>query len=126
MEFNNNQAIYLQIADMICEKILLQQFRQDERILSVREMAVQLEVNPNTVMRTYDFLQGLEIITNKRGIGYYVSADGIQKATDFRRSVFFQKEMPQFFKTATLLNINIEELKDQYLAYIQQALKNSI
>ena len=92
MEFNNNQAIYLQIADMICEKILLQQFRQDERILSVREMAVQLEVNPNTVMRTYDFLQGLEIITNKRGIGYYVSSDGIQKATDFRRSAFFQKE----------------------------------
>lgn len=126
MEFNNNQAIYLQIADMICEKILLQQFRQDERILSVREMAVQLEVNPNTVMRTYDFLQGLEIITNKRGIGYYVSSDGIQKATDFRRSAFLQKEMPQFFKTASLLNINVEELNDQYLAYIQQALKNSI
>ena len=123
MEFNNTQAIYLQIADMICEKILLQQFRQEERIPSVREMAVQLEVNPNTVMRTYDFLQGQEIIINKRGVGYYVSIDGIQKATEFRRSEFLQKEMPHFFKTASLLNISVEELKDQYLAYIQQANK---
>ena len=123
MEFNNNQAIYLQIADLICEKILLQQFRQEERIPSVREMAVKLEVNPNTVMRTYDFLQGLEIITNKRGVGYYVAEEGIQKATAFRRSAFFQKEEPQFFKTASLLNITVEELKDQYLAYKQQAIK---
>ena len=123
MEFNNNQAIYLQIADMICEKILLQQFRQDERIPSVREMAVRLEVNPNTVMRTYDFLQGLEIIINKRGVGYYVATAGIQKATEFRRSEFFQKEIPQFFKTASLLNISVEELKDQYLTFIQEVIK---
>jgi GntR family transcriptional regulator len=126
MEFKNNQAIYLQIADIICEKILLQQLRQDERIPSVRELAVQLEVNPNTVMRTYDFLQGLGMITNKRGVGYYVAADGIQKATDLRRSEFLQKEMPQFFKTASLLNINVDELKDQYLTYIQGLIKNNI
>jgi DNA-binding transcriptional regulator YhcF (GntR family) len=37
MDFSNNQAIYLQIAEMICEKILLGQFREDERIPSVRE-----------------------------------------------------------------------------------------
>lgn len=114
MEFNNNRAIYLQIAEMICERILLNQFRQDERIPSVREMAVQLEVNPNTVMRTFEFLQAKDIITNKRGVGYFVSADGKEKATSFRKEEFLQNELPHLFKTAELLNITFEELKDLY------------
>ena len=122
MEFNNNKAIYLQIADMLCEKILLKVFKQDERIPSVRELAVQLEVNPNTVMRTYDFLQGLDIITNKRGVGYFVAANGITQATDYLKTEFMHKKLPLLFKTATLLNISFDELKQQYLNQ-QEALK---
>jgi DNA-binding transcriptional regulator YhcF (GntR family) len=55
MEFRENQAIYLQIAELICERILLKQWASEDKVPSVRELAVQLEVNPNTVMRTYDF-----------------------------------------------------------------------
>ena len=122
MEFNAKQAIYLQIADMLCEKILLKILRQEERIPSVRELAVQLEVNPNTVMHTYDFLQGLEIIVNKRGIGYFVTEDGIEKATAYRKTEFIQNELPQIFKTAVLLNISFDELKQEYLQQ-QEAIK---
>jgi len=118
MEFTNQQPIYLQIAEMICEKILLKKLREDERIPSVREMAVQLEVNPNTVMRTFEFLQGKEIINNKRGIGYFVSADGISKATDLMKTEFLQTELPKIFKTAQLLNISFEELQNQYNTFI--------
>lgn len=118
MEFTNQQPIYLQIAELICEQILSKRFREDERIPSVREMAVQLEVNPNTVMRTYEFLQGKEIINNKRGIGYFVSADGISKATDLRKTEFLESELPRLFKTARLLNISIEELQKQYTTFI--------
>ena len=57
MQFKDSQSIYLQIADYVCEKILLGEWKAEERIPSVRELAVQLEVNPNTVMRTFDFLQ---------------------------------------------------------------------
>jgi hypothetical protein len=57
MEFRENQAIYLQIAELICERILLKQWASEDKVPSVRELAVQLEVNPNTVMRTYDFLE---------------------------------------------------------------------
>jgi DNA-binding transcriptional regulator YhcF (GntR family) len=120
MEFNNNQAIYLQIAEMICERILLDQFNEDARIPSVREMAVQLEVNPNTVMRTFEFLQAKDIITNKRGIGYFVSVGGKEKATAFRKNEFLQNELPQLFKTADLLHISWEELKDLYIAQKKQ------
>ena len=70
MQFRESRAIYLQIADYICERILLKQWKTDERIPAVRELAVQLEVNPNTVMRTYEFLQSQNIIQNQRGIGF--------------------------------------------------------
>jgi GntR family transcriptional regulator len=77
-------------------------------------MAVQLEVNPNTVMRTFEFLQANDIITNKRGMGYFVSEEGKQKATSLRKEEFLQNELPQLFKTAMLLNISFEELQNLY------------
>lgn len=117
MEFNNKQAIYMQIADLICEKILLGQFKEEQRIPSVREMAVQLEVNPNTVMNTFEFLQANDIITNKRGVGYFVSTNGKEKATTLRKEEFMNSEAPQLFKTAALLKINLEELAELYRAY---------
>ena len=73
MIFKDNKSIYLQIADRICDEILLGKYNEDERIPSVREYASMVEVNSNTVMRTYDYLQSDEIIYNKRGIGYFVS-----------------------------------------------------
>ena len=65
MDFNNKKSIFLQIADYFYEKILLRKMNDNDRIASVREMAVALEVNPNTVMRTYQHLQELHIIYNK-------------------------------------------------------------
>ena len=69
MDFKENKAIYLQIADRICEEILTGVFREEERVPSVREYAVKVEVNVNTVMRSYDKLQGDGVIYNRRGIG---------------------------------------------------------
>ena len=66
MQFRESQAIYLQIADYVCEKILLKEWVADSRIPSVRELAIQLEVNPNTVMRSVEFLQQQDIIYNQR------------------------------------------------------------
>ena len=74
MKFKESKSIYLQIADRICDEILQGQYMEEERIPSVREYAATVEVNANTVVRTYDYLQGQEIIYNKRGIGYFVSA----------------------------------------------------
>ncbi len=111
MIFNNDRAIYLQIADYFFEQILNKQFVADSRILSVRELAVQLEVNPNTVMRTYQYLQEMNIIYNKRGIGYFVSATAFDIVKAKRKKDFIEKEVPKFFKTMELLGISIEELR---------------
>lgn len=62
MKFKESKSIYLQIADRINDEILQGQYAEEGRIPSVREYAATVEVNANTVVRTYDYLQGQEII----------------------------------------------------------------
>lgn len=120
MQFRESQSIYLQIADYVCEKILLKEWVEGERIPSVRELAVQLEVNPNTVMRTYEFLQQQEIIYNQRGIGFFTSANAIKRAAGYRKQVFIEKELPQVFRSLYLLGMDPEELRPGYEQYRKQ------
>ena len=112
MDFNQNKPIYLQIADSICEKILSGEDLPDERILSVRELGISLGVNPNTIARVYEHLQGMEIIYNKRGIGYFVSADAPEKVLQSHREEFLRNELPAMVKKMKLLGIPLDVLKE--------------
>ena len=73
MEFKNNKSIALQIADNLSERILNGAIAIEEKIPSVRELAAEMGVNPNTIVRSYAELQSKNIISNQRGIGYFVS-----------------------------------------------------
>jgi len=121
MEFKDKQSIYLQIADYICEQILLGKWPPGERIPSVRDMAGLLEVNPNTVMRTYEFLQSKEIISNKRGIGYSSAESANELILTYRKERFLETELPEFFKTLYLLNVSMEELQTRYESFIAES-----
>jgi len=121
MEFKDKQSIYLQIADFICEQILLGKWPPGERIPSVRDLASMLEVNPNTVMRTYEFLQGKDIISNKRGIGYSSSESANGLILAYRKERFLETELPELFKTLYLLNISMDELQTRYSSFVAEA-----
>jgi GntR family transcriptional regulator len=114
MEFKERQAIYLQIGEYICENILRKKWREGDKIPSIREMAVSIEVNPNTVMRTYNYLQDIGIIYNKRGIGYFVAKNSYQKTWGLKKKNFIDRELPQFFKTMDLLKITFDDLRELY------------
>lgn len=88
MNFKESKAIYLQIADRICDEVLLGQYQEEERIPSVREYAAVVEVNANTVMRSYDYLQTQGVIYNKRGIGYFVSVGARKLILSLRKEYF--------------------------------------
>jgi GntR family transcriptional regulator len=118
MEFRDNKAIYLQIAEFICERILLKEWAVGDKIPSVRELAVQLEVNPNTVMRTMEFLQQKDIIFTKRGMGYFVAEEAESKVKTFKKDDFLQNDLPPFFKNIQLLGIDFEELKERFNNYL--------
>ena len=111
MEFQNGKSIFLQIADSLAERILNNEFAPDSKIPSVREMASEVGVNPNTIMRTYSELQSMNIIENKRGIGYYVKADAKELIRQKKRDEFFNELLPGFLKQAKVLGITNEELK---------------
>lgn len=111
MEYNDQRAIYLQIADMICEKVLTETWKPNERIPSVRELASNFQVNPNTIMRTYNFLQQTEIIFNKRGIGYFLAEDAKAKTMEVKKQEFLEKELPLFINKLTMLGYKISDIQ---------------
>lgn len=120
MEFNENQAIYLQIADYFCENILQKKWQEGEKIPSIREIAVQVEVNPNTAMRTFNYLQDKGIIFNKRGIGYFVAENGYEKTLELKKEQFVQEELPQIFRTMEMLRMGLSDLEKQFEIYRQK------
>ncbi|MFK8268408.1 GntR family transcriptional regulator [Capnocytophaga cynodegmi] len=111
---DSGQAIYLQIADYICQKILLEEWQPQTKIPSVRELAVQMSVNPNTVARSYEFLKNNGIIIDRRGVGYFVETNGTEQARKYRQQEFLQNELPSFFNTLYTLGIELTELQYHY------------
>lgn len=121
MIFKGDRAIYLQIADHIMENVLAEKWRENDRIPSVRDMAVSIEVNPNTVAHSYNYMQDKGIIYNKRGVGYFVAADAAEKVRQLEKEDFFQEQLPQVFKRMLLLNIGMEEFRAKFEEYAQAA-----
>ncbi len=120
MQFKDKKAIYIQIADKITDNILSKRWKQEERIPSVREMAVNMEVNPNTIARTYGYLQDQQIITNKRGIGYFVASNAIDLAVESKKQDFIKNELPLFFKSLELLGMDLGDIEKLYKDYLEK------
>jgi DNA-binding transcriptional regulator YhcF (GntR family) len=115
MEYKSDKPIYLQIADYICNQIVQNHWQENERILSVRELSVLLCVNPNTVVRSFENVEQHNIIYNKRGIGYFVSADAKQKILEIYKKEFFEELLPEVFERMKLYDIKLEEINKIYL-----------
>jgi GntR family transcriptional regulator len=120
MEFHKKDPIFLQIVEMVCEKILTRTWVGGDKIPSVRELAVNIEVNPNTVMRSYTYLQERGIIQNKRGIGYFVAEHAFNDTQELMKSNFIKNDLPLFFKTVMLLNMDFDELKERFVKFKEE------
>lgn len=120
MNFKESKAIYLQIADRICDEILLGQYVEEERIPSVREYAAIVEVNANTVMRSFDYLQAQKIIYNKRGIGYFVALGARELILSLRKEILLKEELAYFFRQLYTLDIPMKEIETMYREFIKK------
>jgi DNA-binding transcriptional regulator YhcF (GntR family) len=118
MNYSSHHSIFIQRADRICDRVLNGSYAPDSRIPSVRELATEMEVNPNTVMRSFERLQNHEIIYNKRGVGYFISPDAKQKIHDLRHFHFIDEILPSVFKEMLLLGIGPDELTQAYQTYV--------
>lgn len=114
MIFTNDKAIYLQMADRLCDEILSGTYQDDERIPSVREYAVLLEVNTNTAVKAYDELARANIIYNKRGLGYFVMKGAKKQILKERKKEFVKERLPELFRQMQLLGITIDDVVEAY------------
>ena len=110
MEFKKQKSIYQQIADRLMEQIVEGTPAADERMPSVRDVAVSLAVNPNTVMRSFEYLQQEGIIYNRRGVGYFVSPDAKERILAEQRREFIEEELPLIRQKMQVLGIDIKQL----------------
>ena len=102
------------MADRLCDEILAGTYQEDDRIPSVREYAVMLEVNANTAVKAYDELARANIIYNKRGLGYFVSPGAKEQILTERRRDFMDNRLPELFRQMRLLGIGFTEIKNAW------------
>ena len=111
-EFNPNSPIYRQIAEAACQRILGGEWRDGERIPSVRELSLEMGVNTRTVLKAMEFLQDRGIIYPKRGMGFYAADDAQDQVYRMRREEFFENVLPSLWQQMESLKITPEELTD--------------
>lgn len=115
----NNKAIYLQIADRISDAIMQGEYPPDSRIPSVREYAASMEVNANTVMRSYERLTSKGLIFQKRGIGFFVAPDAVGKIMADKKVDLLDNQLPPLFNLMKHLRISPDHLKKAYTEYLE-------
>ena len=114
MEFKKSLSIFEQIGMSVQENIINKEWQEGERIPSVRDFATSIQVNPNTVMRSYTLLQDQGILENRRGIGFFVATGALGRSIQQRKDQFVVEFLPELFKNMEQLGINWNEMKQYY------------
>ena len=73
-----------------------------------------LQVNTNTAVKAYELLSRKEIIYNRRGLGYFVSAGAREQIMTARRNTFLTQSLPSIFREMNLLGITMEEVEKEW------------
>ena len=108
MQFSEDKPIWRQIYELIAMRILSGEWMECERIVSVRELAAEVGVNPNTVMRSYEKLDADGIIFNRRGLGYFVAEGAKEHIKQLERQKFIDEELPKLRERLALLGLMID------------------
>lgn len=114
MEFTKNKPIYIQIIDILAQKIVMKEWTEGTKIPTIKDLAKELDVNHNTLMRSLEILQARNILVSKRGVGLFLTKESYVNALELMRKSFYEEQVPGFFDTMTILDITLGELVDLY------------
>lgn len=112
IDFKSTKGIFQQIAENLCHQILEGTLPPGERVPSVRDLAVEFEVNRNTLLRTYSILEDAAIIVNKRGIGFFVAENAVELIRNNEKTEFFNNDLPEFMRKVQMLKLTESDLSD--------------
>ncbi|MDQ0111236.1 GntR family transcriptional regulator [Paenibacillus harenae] len=119
IEFDNNLPIYLQIMNYMKKQIVIGKLKAGDKIPSVRELAVELQINPNTVQRTFQELEREQIVETRRGLGRYVTSE-VAKIMEIKKEMagdlidrFIQGMQELGFQNDDIVSIVAEAVNDE-------------
>ncbi len=119
MQFNESKPIYLQLVDFFLDQIISGKFKPGDRVPSVRTLAAQAQVTPNTVNRAYQILYDKGVIFQKRGLGYFLDEKAPDLAREIKRQQFITEILPLVFKEMQVLGITVDELSQLFNQYLK-------
>ena len=105
IEFNNNKPIYLQIVDILKLKIISKELSPGSKLMSVRDLAIEFEVNPNTMQRALSELERDGLVHSQRTSGRYVTDD--ENIINHLREEIAKDEITSLY--TTLLNLGYKK-----------------
>ena len=103
---------YRQIIDRILMGIAGGKFRPGDRLPTVRRLAIDLQINPNTVSRAYRELEIREVVTTQRGTGTFIAAEPGVAADQAKRMEFLEKFIDEWAAEAGKFGFSLHELVD--------------
>lgn len=120
-EFNTSNPIYLQIAERINRQVIRGELKVGDKLPSIREMAVNTGVNPNTIQRTYSELERLSIAETKRGQGTFITEN--EEMLNRLREELKNKQITSFVGDMKEMGFTHEEIIDgikQFLSGLEE------
>lgn len=108
MDFTTDVPIYIQIMELIKTDIVTGKLQKGEKMMSTRDLAISLKVNPNTVQRVYRELEQEEVCFTKRGMGTFVTEDEA-KIGELKESLADEK-IKMFIEAMKSLNLNVDDI----------------
>jgi GntR family transcriptional regulator len=117
-EYEVSKPIYMQIAEKIFRRIIRQEIKPGDKLPSVREMAIQAGVNPNTIQRTYMEMERMGIVETRRGQGTFVVER--QEIVDELMQTMQKEIIGQFVKNMMELGLGKKEIVKSLEAYLER------
>ena len=108
--FDDTSPLFLQLAELIREQVLSRELGEGDSLPSVRQIAHDLSVNHQTVLKAIQVLTLENIIEKRRGIGMFVKAGALKALSSRELQGFIEKDIVAFADRAKLLDLTMEEL----------------
>ncbi|NLY85316.1 MAG: GntR family transcriptional regulator [Tissierellia bacterium] len=112
LDLNSDKSIYVQVAEIIENEILLGNLKEEDQAPSTNQFAKVYQINPATARKGLNILVDEGILYKKRGIGMFVAEGARKKIIKKRQVAFFNEILPEVIKEADRLEITLDELID--------------
>ena len=124
IEPDSHVPIYLQIVEYLRSSIAAGVYRQGETLPSLRALALELKVNPNTVQRAYEEMDRQGLIRSRRGIGMFVAPRGTRSARG-RAEESVQTAFVTAIGGARSADLSPERIRELFDAALDQVLQTA-